>query len=192
MTYEEFLAWCDEDTRAEWVKGEVIMVSPASRRHQALSDWLGAILGIYVREQELGEVITAPFQMKIGPHLPGREPDILFVAHDHIDRLKETFLDGPADLVVEIVSPESRLRDRGEKFAEYEMGEVQEYWLLDPDEQRADFYVLGTDGRYERRAADAQGIYRSAVVTGFWLRVAWLWQEPLPRVLAVLGELGIR
>lgn len=192
ISYEEFLAWCDEDTRAEWVEGEVIMVSPASRQHQTLSNWLGAILGIYVREQELGEILTAPFQMKIGPHLSGREPDVLFVARDHLDRLKETFLDGPADLVVEIVSPESRLRDRGEKFAEYEMGGVREYWLLDPEEQRADFYVLGADGRYERRAADAQGVYRSTVVAGFWLKVAWLRQQPLPRVLEVLGELGIR
>ena len=38
--------------------------------------------------------------------------------------------------------------------------------------------------------SDAAGIYRSAVVPGFWLRVAWLWEQPLPRVLEVLRELG--
>jgi len=43
--------------------------------------------------------------------------------------LKHTYPDGPADLAIEIVSEESRLRDRGEKFAEYEVGGVKEYWI---------------------------------------------------------------
>lgn len=60
-----------------------------------------------------------------------------FVAEEHLDRLQEMHLEGPADLVVEIVSPESRLRDRGEKFAEYELAGVSEYWLLDPELRRA-------------------------------------------------------
>jgi Uma2 family endonuclease len=37
MTYEEFLAWADEDTWAEWVNGEVIILTPASKRHQDLA-----------------------------------------------------------------------------------------------------------------------------------------------------------
>ncbi len=30
LTEQEFLAWCDEDTRAEWVEGDVILLSPAN------------------------------------------------------------------------------------------------------------------------------------------------------------------
>ncbi|MFQ5793902.1 MAG: Uma2 family endonuclease [Candidatus Bipolaricaulia bacterium] len=61
--------------------------------------------------------------------------------------------DGPLGrFFIEIISPESRLRDRGEKFAEYEMGGVQEYWLLDPEEKRVDFYML-RDGRYDCHGA---------------------------------------
>jgi len=40
MTYEEFLAWADEDTHAEWIDGEVIFLSPASNRHQDLAEFL--------------------------------------------------------------------------------------------------------------------------------------------------------
>ena len=54
--------------------------------------------------------------------------------------MQATYLDGPADVVVEIISPESRLRDRGEKFAEYEMGGVREYWLIDSERHEADWY----------------------------------------------------
>ena len=116
MTYQEFLAWADEDTLAEWVDGKVIMNSPASRRHQEISNFLNTLLTFYVSIRDLGRVLFAPFQVKLGPDLPGREPDLLFVASEHLDRLKETHLDGPADLIVEIVSQESQQRDRGEKF----------------------------------------------------------------------------
>jgi Uma2 family endonuclease len=191
LSYEEFLDWCDEDTLAEWVDGEIIMASPASYRHQVVSDFLLTVLNIYIEQRGLGRVISAPFQMKTGPALSGREPDLLFIAQENLHRLKNTYLDGPADLAVEVVSPESRLRDRGEKLAEYEMGGVREYWIIDPGEQRADFYVLAADGRYERRRAEAQGVYRSQIVVGFWLKEAWLWQEPLPKVLEVLRELEV-
>ncbi len=191
LTYEEFLAWCDEDTWAEWVDGEVVVLSPASRRHQQVVDFLVQVLGIYVQAKGLGVVLSAPFQMKTGPDLPGREPDLLFVASENLGRLRERYLDGPADLVVEVVSAESRLRDRGEKLAEYEAGGVREYWILDPDAQRADFFVLGPDGRYDRRRVGPDGVYRAEVVEGFWLRVEDLWGDPLPPVLEVLKDLGL-
>ena len=139
LSYEEFLDWCDEDTRTEWVEGEIVMSAPASYSHQCVADFLLKILGVYVEQRELGRVISVPFQMKTGAALSGREPDLLFIAQENLGRLKNTYLDGPADLAIEVVSPESRLRDRGEKLAEYEMGGVREYWIIDPGEQRADF-----------------------------------------------------
>lgn len=190
MTYEEFLAWCDEDIWAEWVDGEVEMVSPASERHEDLGDFLTAVLRIFTQARGLGRVISAPFQMKTGLNLPGREPDVLFIAREHLDRLKETWLDGPADLVIEIVSPQSVLRDRGTKFAEYELGGVHEYWVIDPERRRADFYRLDEQGRYRLIEPDAKGVYRASVVPGFWLRVEWLWQEPLPSPLHTVAEIA--
>jgi Uma2 family endonuclease len=186
MTYEEFLAWCDEDTWAEWVDGEVIVFSPAHRQHQNVEGFLESVLRIFVETWGLGVVISAPFQMKMQR---GREPDLLFVAREHLDRLQETYLNGPADLVIEIISTDSRLRDREEKFAEYERGGVQEYWLIDPERERADFYVLDAEGYYQRQPVEAEGVYRSEAIPGFWLKVAWLWQPP--PVLEALRELQV-
>jgi len=177
MTYEEFLAWADEDTLAEWVDGEIIMTSPASLQHQSTSGFLFQLLSMFVETRQLGVVITAPYQMKLARS--GREPDLLFVAGDHLHRLRPTYLDGPADLAVEIISPESVGRDRGEKFTEYEAGGVAEYWLLDPQRRWAEFYHL-EDERYRLAFAGASGQYDSAVLPGFWLRVEWLWQQPCP------------
>jgi Uma2 family endonuclease len=185
MTYEEFLDWADEDTLAEWVRGEAVMTSPASLRHQLLVEFLMRIMADYVDDCDLGLVLVAPFQMKLEN---GREPDLLFVRQEHRDRLHETYLDGPADLVVEIVSPESVGRDRGDKFYEYAEGGVPEYWLIDPQRQRADFYRL-KEGEYVSLLAGKQGKYTSQALAGFWLQVEWLWQDPLPSVRQVLEEI---
>lgn len=189
-TYEDFLTQYDS-VRAEWVDGEVIMSPPASEHHQNIIGFLVNLLRPYVESRVLGKVLIAPFQMKLGPDLPGREPDLLYVASAHLDRLKETYLDGPADMAVEIVSKESINRDRGEKFVEYEAAGVSEYWLIDPIRQQAEFYRLGADNHYHPVLPDDKGIYHSEVVKGFWLRVSWLWQEPLPHVLEVWKELNL-
>jgi Uma2 family endonuclease len=106
-----------------------------------------------------------------------------------MDRLKETYLEGPADLVVETVSPESMGRDRGDKFYEYRAAGIPEYWLIDPYLRQAEFYRLDAEGRYQLAALEPGEIYRSSVVPGFWLRVDWLWQQPHPSVLTVLREI---
>jgi len=187
MSYEEFLDWLDEDTLAEWVDGEVLMTSPASLRHQSISRFLAQVMGVYAEQHDLGEIILAPFQMKLAES--GREPDLLFVAREHLHRLGDTYLTGPADLAVEIISPESAGRDRGEKFYEYAQGGVPEYWLIDPQSRWAEFYQLH-DSHYQLIFGGAEGLYRSRVVPDFWLRVEWLWQAPLPNPLRVLGEIA--
>lgn len=190
LSFEEFVEWLDEDTWAEWVDGEVVVLSPASRKHQEIFGFLLSVLHTYVKLQDLGVVLAAPFLMKLPEELRrGREPDLLFVAKEHLDRLKETYLDGPADLVMEIVSKESRLRDRGDKRAEYEAAGIPEYWLIDPERREVELNRLDERGRYRPAEPDEKGYYASAVIPGFRLKAEWLWQEPLPSPLAVLAEL---
>ena len=186
MSYEDFLAWCDEDTWAEWVDGEVVMVSPISRRHQNIVIFLVKLLDTYAESQNLGEVLIEPFQMKLD--LSSRAPDLLYVASSHLDRLKDTYLDGPADVVIEIISKESVNRDRGAKFVEYETAGVSEYWLIDPIHEQAEFYRRGADNHYHVVLPDDEGIYHSEAVEGFWLKVSWLWQAPMPPVWKVWEE----
>ncbi|MGQ9497927.1 MAG: Uma2 family endonuclease [Desulfotomaculales bacterium] len=191
MTFEEFLAWGNEDTWAEWVDGEVVILTPAATKHQRIARFLGDFLGNFVLLRQLGEVLHAPFTIKLPPPLArGREPDVVFINRERLHHLKATYFDGAPDLVVEITSPESFARDRGEKYVEYEAAGVKEYWLIDPDRRQAEFYRLGEDGRYRLITADAEGIYRSEVIPGLWLRVAWLWQDPPPAGVEALKELG--
>ena len=189
VSLEQFLHSHDEDLYAEWVDGEVIVMSPASPRHQALVLFLSSCLNLFVQSRRLGSVYTAPLAMRLDTIPSVREPDLLFVATQHLDRLTDSHLDGPADLVVEIVSPDSLGRDRGDKFAEYEAAGIPEYWLIDPIRQRAEFYTI-EDGRYHVTPL-SEGLFHSTVLPGFYLRADWLWQDPLPNVATVLRELKV-
>jgi Uma2 family endonuclease len=191
MSYEEFLDWLDEDTFAEWEDGKVVLMSPVSLRHQLILGFLAATIGEYVLRKQAGVVVTAPFQVRLAKIRRGREPDLLFVASANRHRLTDTYLDGPADLAVEIVSPESEQRDRVVKFREYAQVGIPEYWLVDPNRQQVDFYQLDAAGGYQRALPGADGRYYPRALPGFWLRPAWLWQEPLPSVVEVLREIGV-
>jgi Uma2 family endonuclease len=189
MSVEEFYDWLDEDTHAEWVNGEVLLMIPISYVHHEVALFLLHILSAYVEVRQAGIVLYEPFQMRLASS--SRSPDILFVGKENLQRLKETYLDGAADLVVEIISPESRARDRGEKFYEYEEAGVREYWLIDPERKQAEFYELGENGVYRTALAGTQGVYHSRVLHGFWLQVEWLWQQPKPTVVDVLRRWGL-
>lgn len=188
ISYEEFLQWLDEDTWAEWVNGEVQIMSPVGIEHGLVAMYLKTLLASYVSAKSLGVVLDEPFQMKSGHDLPGRSPDIFFVSAARTHLIQEHFLNGPADLVVEVISPESRARDRGEKYYEYEQAGVKEYWIVDPDRKQVEFHVLTPQGIYHPAFVGSKGEYHSTAVEGFWIRVEWLWQRPpMQEVLKAWG-----
>lgn len=180
MSYEEFLGWADE-RHAEWTNGEAILFVPKPR-HQDIVTFLVTLMRLFVQFYELGKLLTAPLEMKVTPTSNAREPDILFVAREHSDRLTEDRLAGPADLIVEVISKESVSRDRSDKFDEYEEAGVREYWAIDsrPGKARADFWVLDPNGKYQATPLEQGKIYRSTVLPGFWLDIEWLWDEQKP------------
>ena len=171
MSYEEYKHWEHEGGLTEWVDGAVYIYMPPKDEHQRIVEFLIQLLGPFVRLFKLGMVRVAPFTMRAIEDGPAREPDLFFLAAESLGRLTDTQLNGPAELAIEIISTDSVLRDREDKFYEYQAGGVREYWIIDPrpKRQRADFYVLDDNNIYQPVPA-ADGIYRSTVLPGFWLR----------------------
>ena len=99
-------------------------------------------------------------------------------------QLTETAMIGPADLCIEVVSPESATRDYGNKFVEYEKAGVREYWIIDPIRQRCDFNRLDNTGVFAVAQPDDTGHYRTPLLPRLALHVPTLWQERLPGVSA--------
>jgi Uma2 family endonuclease len=194
MSYEEWLDWDHEGGLSEWVDGEVVFYMSPLDEHQRVVAFLDRLLGLFVRLFRLGRVQLAPFVMRIVPGGPGHEPDVFYLSAEHLSRLTRRQLDGPADLVVEVVSDDSVTRDRDEKFSEYQAGGVREYWIIDPRPQRlrADFYVLDARGRYRPVPLGDDDIYHSTVLPNFWLNTNWLWQEDPDPLLALAEIVGAK
>jgi Uma2 family endonuclease len=189
VTFQEFLELTMGE-KAEWVDGEVrIDMSPVTVDHDGIRQFLDTILSQYVQAKNLGTVYGEKFLMHL-PEVPsGRSPDVLFLRSERATIQRRSFLDGPVDLAIEIVSKDSRARDRGEKYYEYESAGVGEYWIIDPERQQVEFYVLreGTYGPVQ----PTDGRYASAVVDGFWIEVDWLWRRPHPSILEVFRAWGM-
>ena len=151
-----------------------------------------SLIALYSDLFDLGMLLPAPFEMRARPGGSAREPDILFVLREHLDRLTPQRLVGPADLIVEVISPESVRRDQVEKRREYAAAGVTEYWLVDPRPSVTPLviYRLGEAGDYLPVAPDADGRYASGVLPGFWLDPAWLRRETLPRPLAIMQRIA--
>ena len=190
-TYSEFLAMCD-GRHAEWVDGRIHFMSPASHEHQRLAAFLCALIEEFQSRAIGGTVIMAPFQMKGGEDLPGREPDLLWISPSREDQLRASYLDGPADLAVEIVSPESRHRDTVVKRDEYESAGVREYWVIDVEESVVRLHVLDRSGRYSERILRAGDELASHGLAGLRLPVRWMLcpANDRPSPVEAMRELG--
>jgi Uma2 family endonuclease len=197
--HEEYLSFQEylkryasvEGMRTEWNAGKVMQYPVSNNiKHLYIFQFVHLVLQLFLAGRKLGQVIPAAFPMYYADDKPAREPDMMVILNTHLDRIKETYLDGVADIAIEIVSPESDERDRGAKFVEYEAAGVPEYWLIDPLRQDAIIYALGEDNRYHRVALDAQGRAVSSLLPGFALDPALLWRDAAPDALAIVELVG--
>lgn len=188
FTFEEYLDLHEDNIYSEWINGKVLVMAAASVAHQRIGSFLEKVMGIYVETKKIGEVFRAPIAVKVNI-FAGREPDLFFIKKENLSIVKPTFIDGAPDLAVEIISPESVERDTVDKFGEYERAGVKEFWLIDPDNRKCDFYELA-DGRFRLLRTMRKGVFHSKAVEGFFFRVEHLWQMESP-TLEALQELNL-
>jgi Uma2 family endonuclease len=92
---------------------------------------------------------------------------------------------GPADICVEIISPESIERDYHTKKEEYEKGGVREYWIIDWIEQECTFYRLDENGVYIMVELNEGETFTSEILPNLSIHVPTLWQAKLPGPRAI-------
>jgi Uma2 family endonuclease len=183
-TVADYEKAADEDSRLELLDGVLIMHSPASVHHEHLFWFLGSLLRGYVEAKRLGRVFGSRTPMVLDDERRF-EPDLLFVSDRNLARLGEVALSGPADLLIEILSPATRDYDLGEKRQAYADGHVPEYWVVDPQAR----LILVDRPAGQRVLELASGRLESPNLPGFWLEVGWLWQDPLPEAGRCLAQI---
>jgi Uma2 family endonuclease len=164
LTYDDLCQMPDDRNRYEIIGGELIVSPSPNRAHQKASYRLTQLIGDFVDAQQLGDVYVAPVDVRLSPHNVV-EPDLLFIRQDRLGIYGPTGpVEGPPDLVVEIISPSSRVMDRTRKAALYADSGVPEYWVVDPERRDIQVLVLN-QGQYE--PADAEdGRFHSTVIPG--------------------------
>jgi Uma2 family endonuclease len=164
-TEADFFALPETNRSLELSDGELLMPPHPTSGHQRIVFELAMRLRRFVEECDLGEVHIAPLPVRLWPGKI-REPDVLFMAHEHRDRISEQVL-GPPDLVVEVTSPRIRQVDRLEKTVEYARAGIPEYWIVDAEARTVEVFVL-REGAYDLLGKWGVGATaHSALLTGF-------------------------
>jgi Uma2 family endonuclease len=144
-TYEEFARLPDDGNRYEVIAGDLYVTPAPDTSHQVASARLFLELGSFAtREHALGLVLFAPVDVLLadGDYL---EPDIVFLRKDHEHYRTKRGIEGPPDLVIEILSPSTARQDRGIKRERYAHFGIPEYWIVDTERRRVEVYRLRGD-----------------------------------------------
>jgi len=186
VSFEEFLDKYAADF-CELEYGVVIKMSPIHEVHDRLVRYLAMLLEAYFTLKPIGQIRQEPFVMRSHADLPAREPDIQVILKANPGQLHPTYMQGPADLCIEVVSPGSVEHDRGTKFTEYQKGGVSEYWIVNPLHRECLFYRLNEEGVYRPLSSDPNGHFRSPALPGLVIHIPTLWKSPLPNLYEI-GE----
>jgi Uma2 family endonuclease len=178
FTYADFCALLPGKQKGDLIDGTIYMASPDSTSANELNAWLAAIMEVFVRRMKLGNIYISRVACRLDDK-NAPEPAIAFVRTEHLDRVECGGIVGPADLAVEIVSPDSIERDYEKKFRQYKRFGISEYWIVDDLSRVVRLFRLSAAGRY-REVRPKKGVLTSAAMPGFWLKPEWLWQTPLP------------
>jgi Uma2 family endonuclease len=189
-TFEDFCVLVKDGDKADLIDGVIYMASPENWDAHQLYLWLSVIMDLFVEATDAGNVFGSRVALRLGDR-NGPEPDVGFIRKARRHLIRKGYIAGPADLAMEIVSPESIERDYHQKRRQYQEAGIPEYWIVDPLKEKVTLLSLGRDGKY-REVRPRQGELHSRVLPGFWLRPDWLWQKPRPKKTTVLQQLLAR
>jgi len=169
---QSFYEWLDDDMKAEFINGEVVVHSPALDRHTAAVGNLHRLLSTYVDFCDLGLVRMEKALVELTRN--SYEPDVCFWGITKAAAISDDQLYYPApDLAIEVLSKSTTKHDRETKFEDYAAHGVAEYWLVDPIRHQVEQYRIDTDTtEYELVAKFAiKETVNSFAVAGFSIPV---------------------
>jgi len=154
-TYADYLTWMD-DVRRELYDGFIKLMTPApSRSHQKISAKLMKIWGVYLEKKKC-EVYAAPTDVRFTKNKKAEsdkliytvlQPDI-FVICD-LSKMDERGCLGAPDFIIEIISAKNSQRDTKDKFEIYQEHGVREYWIIHPNDETVNVFVLDENGKFQ-------------------------------------------
>lgn len=174
LTADDLVDLPDDGRRYEIIGGELI-VSPAPiPDHQRLLGRLFLLFTTFDPTHQLGEVFFAPLDVLLSEH-DQVQPDLIFIASERREIIRRTRIEGPPDLVLDVLSPSTRQTDQVRKAALYATAGVREYWLVDADARA--ITVLGIRGQHFEPVPQPASVARSDVLNGLEIELAPLFAD---------------
>jgi Uma2 family endonuclease len=164
----------DDGNRYEVIDGVLYVTPPPSWLHQRGLSQLHIRVGRHVYDNDLGELVEAPVGVVLDEH-SGLQPDIVYISRERLAIIAERGVEGAPDLVVEMLSPSTRARDRGVKMRRYAAAEVHYFWIGDPRSRTIEEYRL-VEGTYEQLGVFGPGmIFRPQLFPGLEIPIDEIW-----------------
>lgn len=139
LTYDDYAA-IDDDTRYELVAGHLELMSPSpSPKHQLVASEIYKQIDFDCRKDYVA--LFAPIDVILSPS-DVRQPDIVLLSRQRMDILTNRGIEGPPDLMIEIISPSSMKRDKIDKLVTYAYFGIPEYWIVDPHHAALEQHLL--------------------------------------------------
>ncbi len=146
LTYEDYVKIPEDGRRHEIIDGRHIVNAAPRPRHQIITYKLGLALQTLFHSGR-ADVVPSPIDVQLS-ETDIVQPDLIAVARPNAHRIGKVKVDGPPELVMEVLSPSTRRLDRGAKRALYEAAGVLEYWIVDPLENTVCQHTL-VSGHYK-------------------------------------------
>lgn len=139
LTYEDYCLLPNDGKRYEIIDGELFVTPSPNFLHQIVVTSLIYHMSSFLKDQPLGRVIVAPFDV-VFSQFDVVEPDILYISKARSSVLTEKNVQGSPDLVVEVLSKSTAKIDQTTKLKLYARFAVEEYWIIDPEGPSAEVY----------------------------------------------------
>jgi len=174
-TYADYLEW-EGPERYELYDGEAFMMSSPTVAHQAILMGLSGAFYAWLQGKPC-RVFAAPLDVRLFPKDDKSDrtvvqPDLLVVCDG--DKLAKGSVNGPPDLVIEIVSPSNTSSELLRKFNYYLKARVREYWVIDPELRNVSVHVY-ENGRYISATYNDDDRVPVTVLQGLEISLEALW-----------------
>ena len=144
-------------------------------KHQDIAFALGFFLRDFVLEHDLGVVGISPIDVILSDENVV-QPDVLFIRKARLDIIHDQ-VNGPPDLVVEVLSPSTQQLDLKDKSDLYARFGVPHYWILNPDDRVLIAFRLA-DGKYERAAlCQGEDRFQPELFEGLTIELGQVWSD---------------
>jgi Uma2 family endonuclease len=155
-SYADYLTWQFKET-VELIKGKIMLMSPAPNvKHQRVSmNFSGSLFNFFKRKK--CQVFAAPFDVRLYDRKKSIlanedihtvvQPDLCVICNPDI--LDAQGCNGAPDWIIEILSKGNSKREMQIKYELYQESGVQEYWIVYPNDQAINQFVLDESGRYQ-------------------------------------------